>query len=151
MKASYEHGVLDTENKLTKEVAIVCRDYCTESWGVVIGMATGRVRAEFLHTWTRPVGQDLQPKPGPIINRFFFFSGAQTYPAGPRRPHLAAWAQIWPNNFFLSPLRFFARFKPIQAIYSNQFKPFKPIKIFGIWATLYGSQINTNHRLIINQ
>ena len=87
MKASYEHGVLDMENKLTKEVAIVCRDYCTESWGVVIGMATGRVRAEFLHTWTRPVGQDLQPKPGPIINRFFFFfPGPRPTPPGPVGP-----------------------------------------------------------------
>ena len=31
VKASYEHGVLDTENRLTEEVAVVCRDYCTES------------------------------------------------------------------------------------------------------------------------
>ena len=31
VKASYERGVLDIENRLTKEVAVVCRDYCTES------------------------------------------------------------------------------------------------------------------------
>ena len=31
VKASYEHGVLDTENRLTEEVAVVCRDYGTES------------------------------------------------------------------------------------------------------------------------
>lgn len=31
VKASYERGVLDMENRLTKEVAVVCRDYCTES------------------------------------------------------------------------------------------------------------------------
>ena len=36
MKASYERGVLDTETRLTEEVAVVCRDYCTESWGVVM-------------------------------------------------------------------------------------------------------------------
>ena len=31
VKAFYERGVLDMENRLTKEVAVVCRDYCTES------------------------------------------------------------------------------------------------------------------------
>ena len=31
--ASYERGVKDTEVRLTEEVAVVCRDYCTESWG----------------------------------------------------------------------------------------------------------------------
>lgn len=31
VKASYECGVLDMENRLIKEVAVVCRDYCTES------------------------------------------------------------------------------------------------------------------------
>ena len=31
VKASYKRGVLDTENRLTKEVTVVCRDYCTES------------------------------------------------------------------------------------------------------------------------
>ena len=36
---SYEHGVLDTETRLTKEVAIVCRDYITESWGVAMDRA----------------------------------------------------------------------------------------------------------------
>ena len=39
VKASYEHGVLDTENRLTEEVAVVCRDYCTESWGVAMDWA----------------------------------------------------------------------------------------------------------------
>ena len=36
VKASYERGVLDTETKLTEEVAMVCRDYYTKSWGVVM-------------------------------------------------------------------------------------------------------------------
>ena len=39
VKASYERGVLDTENRLTEEVAVVCRDYCTESWGVAMDWA----------------------------------------------------------------------------------------------------------------
>ena len=29
--ASYEHGVADTEARLTEEVVVVCRDYVTES------------------------------------------------------------------------------------------------------------------------
>ena len=29
--ASYEHGVRDTKARLTEEVAVVCRDYVTES------------------------------------------------------------------------------------------------------------------------
>ena len=29
---SYEGEVLDTETRLAEEVAIVCRDYVTESW-----------------------------------------------------------------------------------------------------------------------
>ena len=28
--------MLDTEKRLMEEVAIVCRDYCTESWGVAM-------------------------------------------------------------------------------------------------------------------
>ena len=39
VKASYERGVLDTEKRLTEEVAIVCRDYCVESWGVAMDRA----------------------------------------------------------------------------------------------------------------
>ena len=39
VKASYERGVLDTEVRLTEKVAVVCRDYCTESWGVVMDRA----------------------------------------------------------------------------------------------------------------
>ena len=29
--ASYKCGVKDTEARLTEEVAVVCKDYCTES------------------------------------------------------------------------------------------------------------------------
>ena len=33
---SYERGVRDTEVRLTEEVATVCRDYITMSWGVAL-------------------------------------------------------------------------------------------------------------------
>ena len=29
---AYEHGVVETEAKLTVEVTVVCRDYCTETY-----------------------------------------------------------------------------------------------------------------------
>ena len=37
--ASYDHGVRDTEIRLTEEVAAVCRDYITMSWGVALDRA----------------------------------------------------------------------------------------------------------------
>ena len=37
--ASYEHGVKDTKARLTEEVAVVCKDYCTESWRVAMNRA----------------------------------------------------------------------------------------------------------------
>ena len=30
--AAYERGVLETEARLTVEVTVVCRDYCTETY-----------------------------------------------------------------------------------------------------------------------
>ena len=39
VKASYGRGVLDTEKRLVEEVVVVCRDYCTESWGVAMDQA----------------------------------------------------------------------------------------------------------------
>ena len=39
VKASYEREVRDTEARLTEEVAMVCKDYCTESWGVAMDRA----------------------------------------------------------------------------------------------------------------
>ena len=39
MAASYERGVKDIEARLIEEVAVVCRDYCTESWGVAMDRA----------------------------------------------------------------------------------------------------------------
>ena len=36
MAAFYERGVLDMEARLAEEVAVVCKDYCIESWGVAM-------------------------------------------------------------------------------------------------------------------
>ena len=39
VSASYDYGVRDTEIRLTEEVAAVCRDYITISWGVALYQA----------------------------------------------------------------------------------------------------------------
>ena len=49
-----------------------------------LGMATGRVRAGFFHTWTRPAGQDLRLGPSSFTNRVFF----QGLEPTPVEPHL---------------------------------------------------------------
>ena len=36
VRASYERGVHNTETRLAEEVAIVCKDYYTESWVVAL-------------------------------------------------------------------------------------------------------------------
>ena len=79
-----------------------------------LGMATGRVRAGFFHTRTRPAGQD--PWPGPAPFRVpGFFSGPRPAPAGPRGPHgprLEIGPNLWPNQKKKSPDLFFPTFKP---------------------------------------
>ena len=39
MAASYDRGVHDTEVRLVEEVATVCREYITTSWGVALDRA----------------------------------------------------------------------------------------------------------------
>ena len=39
VKASYERGVRDIETRLAKEVVVMCRDYCIESWVVALDRA----------------------------------------------------------------------------------------------------------------
>ena len=45
MSASYDRGVADMETRLAEEVAVVCRDYVLESWGVAMDQA--EVPADF--------------------------------------------------------------------------------------------------------
>ena len=46
MAAFYERGVKDTEARLIEEMAVVCRDYVTESWGVAMDRAAIPVDSE---------------------------------------------------------------------------------------------------------
>ena len=82
----------------------------TTTWASVLGMATGRVRAGFFHTRTRPAGQDPWPEPDPFIKRIFFPGPgpgpgpAPTGPTGPAGPVLhdqSSPAQNQKQNFFL--------------------------------------------------
>ena len=88
-----------------------------------LGMATGRVRAGFFHTWTQPVGQDPWPGPAPFMVPGFFPRPGPA-PAGPHGPPLEIGPNSWPNRgkkkkkkvqiyFFLhSSLDLFLPFKP---------------------------------------
>ena len=62
-----------------------------------LGMTTGRVRARFFHTRTRPAGQDLWPRPVPF-RVLGFFLGPGPAPAGPRGPRLEIGPNSWPNQ-----------------------------------------------------
>ena len=76
MKASYERGVHDMETRLTKEVAVVCRDYCTMYWGVAMDQVgvpadlelrrlriySSRRIFEKFRSWTLLLSSSLPPK-----------------------------------------------------------------------------------------
>ena len=84
-----------------------------------LGMATGRVRARFFHTRTRPAGQDLWPGPDPF-RVSGFFQGPGPAPAGPhgsRKPRLGIGPNSWPNQKkkILSP----DLFLPFKLAYSK--------------------------------
>ena len=63
VKASYEHGVLDTKNKLMEKVAVVCRDYCTESWGVAKDRAGVPANSELRRAGNIFFPEDIQEIP----------------------------------------------------------------------------------------
>ena len=49
-EASYERGVLEMEQRLAKEVAKVCRDYCTMTWMEALNSAGVSVDSELRRT-----------------------------------------------------------------------------------------------------
>ena len=63
MKASYERGVRDTETRLIEEVAVVCRDYYTESWGVAMDRAGVPVDSEIRRVENIFFPKDIQEIP----------------------------------------------------------------------------------------
>ena len=62
--ASYERGVKDTEAKLTEEVAVVCRDYVIESWGVAMDRAAVPVDSELRRIENIFFPEDIREIPG---------------------------------------------------------------------------------------
>ena len=117
-----------------------------------LGMATGRVRAGFFHSRTRPTGQDPWPGPAPFRVPGFFLG-----------PRLEIGPNSWPNQKKKkSPDLFFPTFEPrftfaVQA-YIFQIKKLSPNLFLPTFKPAYlNSSLDNvaqmpNHRLlIINQ
>ena len=136
-----------------------------------VGMATGRVRAGFFHTRTRPAGQDPWPEPAPFRVPGFF-PGPRPAPAephGPRGPRLEIGPKSWPNqkkkkspDFFFSYVQaqifFFFSIQAcifqIKKLSPNLFLPtFKPAYLNSSLdnvAQMPNHRLSINHLLIIN-
>ena len=63
---SYERGVADTEARLTDEVAVVCRDYITMSWGVALDRATVPVDSDLRKIENIFFPKDIREIPGSV-------------------------------------------------------------------------------------
>uniref|UniRef100_A0A7N2LMZ1 F-box domain-containing protein n=1 Tax=Quercus lobata TaxID=97700 RepID=A0A7N2LMZ1_QUELO len=63
---SYERGVADTKARLTEEVAAVCRDYITMSWGVALDRAAVPVDSDLRKIENIFFLEDIREIPGSI-------------------------------------------------------------------------------------
>ena len=63
---SYEGEVLDTETRLAEEVAIICRDYVTESWGVAMDRAGVPTNSELRRVENIFYLEDIQEIPSMV-------------------------------------------------------------------------------------
>ena len=72
VKASYEHRVQDTKTRLAKEVAVVCKDYCTESWGVAMDRARVPADSEMRKVENIFFPKDIREIPNavPLLEQF---------------------------------------------------------------------------------
>ena len=66
MAASYEHGVADTEARLTEEVATVCRDYITMSRGVALDRAVVPASSDLRKIENIFFPEDIREIPGSV-------------------------------------------------------------------------------------
>ena len=66
MNMSYERGVLDTKTRLAEEVAIICRDYVTESWGVAMDRAGVPINSELRRVENIFYLEDIQEIPSMV-------------------------------------------------------------------------------------
>ena len=66
MNMSYERGVLDTKTRLAEEVAIICRDYVTESWGVAMDRAGVPTNSELRRVENIFYLEDIQEIPSMV-------------------------------------------------------------------------------------
>ena len=66
MAVSYERGVADTEARLTEEVATVCRDYITMSWGVALDRAVVPADSDLRKIENIFFPEDIREIPGSV-------------------------------------------------------------------------------------
>ena len=64
--ASYEHGIADTEARLTEEVAAVYRDYITMSWGVALDQAAVPTDSDLRKIENIFFPEDIREIPGSV-------------------------------------------------------------------------------------
>ena len=64
--ASYEHEMADTEARLTEEVATVCKDYLTMSWGVALDRATIPADSDLRKSENIFFPEDIREIPGSV-------------------------------------------------------------------------------------
>ena len=64
--ASYERGVLDTKTQLAKEVARMCKDYCTEVWAEVVKQARVPATSKLRSTENIFFPEDIQEVPATL-------------------------------------------------------------------------------------
>ena len=64
--ASYERGVADTEARLTEEVATVCRDCITMSWGVALDWAAVPTDSDLRKIENIFFPEDIREIPGSV-------------------------------------------------------------------------------------
>ena len=62
----YERGVADTEARLTEEVATVCRDYITMSWGVALDRAVVPADSDLRKSENIFFPEDIHEIPGSV-------------------------------------------------------------------------------------
>ena len=67
--ASYERGVHDTEARLAEEVAIVCREYITTSWGVALDRAAVPVDSDLRKAENIFFPEDVREIPDEVASK----------------------------------------------------------------------------------
>ncbi|XP_050264240.1 stress response protein NST1-like [Quercus robur] len=66
--ASYERGVHDTEERLTEEIATVCRDYVTSTWGLAMDRAAVPADSDLRKAENIFYPAEIRETPGEVVS-----------------------------------------------------------------------------------